>query len=184
MSSSSQPVPSAAGRGEPDLVADVATVIVAQCLEALDADAGFVATVDEKRQRLNVARVTPFSETPVRLELPLDAPYPLAETVRTRQALFIESNERLTCDHPRLVRVAAEDHACATLPLFDTDGGELIGALNLGFDEPHAFSDEELELIDLLGRRCAEAMSLARRVEAEITRRQARGSGAVRGAAR
>ena len=156
---------------EPNLLAEVATVIVAECLEALDADAGFVATLSEDRQTLEVSRVTRYSHNPVHLTLPLDAPYPLAETVRARQPLFITSNEQLACDHPGLVRVQAEDHACATLPLFDHDG-ELLGAINLGFDEPHAFSEEELDVILRLGRHVADAMSLARRVEAEIRRRR------------
>ena len=162
--------PPPAPRPETNFVASVATVIVAQCLDAVGADAGFVATVAEDGRTLDVARVTPYSQTPVRLEVPLDAPYPLATTVRTRQPLFIANNDELVCDHPGLVRMVEEDHACATLPLFSEDG-ELLGALNLGFDEPHPFADDELELIDLLGRRCAEAMSVARRVDAEIRRR-------------
>ena len=149
-------------------------MIVAQCLDALDADAGFVATVSSDGSTLQVARVTPFSDQPVHLEFPLDAPYPLAEVVRTRRPLFIPSNEDL-CDHPGLVRVMSEDHACATLPLLDGDG-ELLGALNLGFDEPHDFTDAELELIDTLGRHCADAMAVARRVQAELRDRSARGA--------
>lgn len=140
---------------------DVATAIVARSLNVLEADAGFVATVSADGETLEVARVTPFAQEPVRLSFPLDAPYPLAETIRTRRPLFIASNEALECDHPGLVRVQGEDHACATMPLH-ADDGELLGALNLGFEDPHEFTDEERELIELVAARCAEAMARAR----------------------
>ena len=155
-----------------NVVADVATAILAAALDVVEADAGFVATVAEDGRTLNVARITPFAPTPVRLAFPLDAPYPLAETIRTRRPLFIANNEQLVCDHPGLVRVKSEDHACATLPLFDDDG-ELLGAVNLGYDEPHAFTESELELIDVVARHCARAMALARALELELQRRHA-----------
>ncbi len=168
---------------ESNLLAEVATVIVAECLEAVDADAGFVATISDDGGALEVWRVTRYSHNPVHLTLALDSPYPLAETVRLRRPLFITSNEQLACDHPGLVRVKAEDHACATMPLFD-ENGEVLGAINLGFDEPHVFSGEEVEVFERLGRHCADAMSLARRVETETAaaaaarRRRRAGAGA------
>ena len=152
-----------------NLPADVATVIVADCLEVLNADAGYVGTVGTDGQTIEVARVTEFSHTPVRLEFPLDAPYPLAETIRTGRELFIESNEQLVCDHPGLVRVKEEDHACATLPLYD-ENGDLLGALNLGFDEPHEFTPDEREQIQILAGFCADVMARTRRLGAELDR--------------
>ena len=164
------PDPAALPRlASPQLLADIATVIVATFLAELEADAGFVATLRPDGQTLDVARVTPYSDKPVHLAFPVDAPYPLAETIRTRQPLFIASNDEL-CEHPGLIRVKSEDHACATLPLLDEDG-ELLGALNLGYDEPHAFTSDELELIDVLGRHCAQAMSVARHLQTEVARR-------------
>lgn len=161
------------------LCSAVGTAIVADCLDALGADAGFVGTIAADGRTLDVARVTPFAQKPVRLSFPLDAPYPLAETVRTKRPLFIADNEQLRCEHPGLVRVKSEDHACATLPLLSEDG-ELLGAVNFGFEEPHSFDDEELELIGLIGQRCAEAMTTARRLETELqTRTSARAAPAA-----
>ena len=154
--------------GSPNnLDAEIATVIVAECLERLGADAGFVATVDHEAGTLEVARVTQYSQAPVRLTFPLDARYPLAETIRTKQPLYIGSNTELVCDHPGLVRVTEEDHACATVPLLAEDG-ELLGALNFGFDDPHAFTPEERDLIDVVARHCGQAMSLARHLQSEL----------------
>ena len=158
---------------EKSLPEKLAAVIVAESLPAIAADAGFVAVVEDDGQTVNVLRVTPFADAPIRLTFPLESPYPLAETIRRRQPLFIESNERLACDHPGLVRINEEDHACATLPLFDDDR-EILGALNLAFDEPHTFSNEELELIEVLARECRQAMLLGRRVRDELAGRALR----------
>ena len=148
------------------LGAKIAAVVVGDCLSLVGADAGFVATVGDDGGTLEVARVTPYAERPAHLSFPLDAPYPLAHTMRTREPLLVASNAAL-CEHPGLVRVKSEDHACATMPLLAEDG-TLLGAVNFGFEEPHRFSDEEVELIGVVARRCAEAMSVARLLEREI----------------
>jgi GAF domain-containing protein len=137
---------------------DVAAMLVADSLSSLKADAGFLGTVSTDGRTLEVARVTPASKRPVRLAFPLDSSYPLAVAVRERHALFIASNEQLACDHPGLIRVDAEDHACATIPLFAGDG-RLLGAVNVAFADPHEFSDDERALIEQLAERCAAAMS-------------------------
>ncbi len=149
--------------------ADVAATMVADSLSALGADAGFVATLDPDLGTLEIARVTPYARHPVRFTLALEAPYPLAETIRTGEPLFIENNEQLACNNPGLIRIRSEDHSCATMPLLN-ESGELLGALNLGFDEPRAFGARDYELIDLLARHCAGAMTLAQGLEAELRR--------------
>ena len=148
---------------------DVAATMVADSLTAVGADAGFVATLDAELDTIEIARVTPYARHPVRFTLGLDAPYPLAETIRTREPLFIENNEHLACNNPGLIRIRTEDHSCATIPLVDEEGS-LLGALNLGFDEPRTFTARDRELIDLLVQHCSEAMSLARRLETELRR--------------
>lgn len=136
---------------------EAAATVLAGALELLGADAGFVAT-PAPGGVLEVARVTPFSKSPVRLEFPLDSPYPLAVAMRERHPLFIASNEQLACDHPGLVRVVEEDHACATMPLFAEDG-ELLGAVNVGFEDPREFDEDERALIGVVARRCAAALA-------------------------
>ena len=144
---------------------EVSVALVNSGLRSLGADVGFVGRVDEGRTTLNVLRL--FATSPSvqeRLELPLDAPYPLAEAMRRSEALFIGSNEELSCDFPGLSRISAEDHACATVPL--RDGDEVFGALNVGFDEPRAFTDDDRALLVELARRCAQAMRRAEAFEA------------------
>ena len=95
----------------------------------------------------------------------------LAQTLRTGNPLVIANNEEL-CEHPGLVRVKSEDHACATMPVFDTEG-QLIGALNIAFDEPRVFQQEELDAIEALARHCGEAMVAAQRAEGDVNVRMA-----------
>ena len=151
------------------LPTEVGAVIAGRALERVGADAAYVATPRGDGEPLEVARVTPFAERPVALDVPADAPYPIAEAVRTRRPLFIASNDDL-CQHPGLVRISSEDHACATLPLVDDDG-TLVGAVNFGFDDPHEFSAEERALIEVVAAELAHAMASARRVDSEIVRR-------------
>lgn len=142
----------------PDSAAVRAARLLAALLDLLGADVGFLGTVTPDGGTLDVFRVTPFSENLVRLAFPLDAPYPLAYAVRTELPAFIASNEELRCDHPGLVRIEERDHACATVPLHDLDG-RLLGAVNVSFEEPHAFTDGERALIDAAARRCAAVLA-------------------------
>ena len=113
--------------------AEHAAVRLRSTLTGMGADAGFVATLNGDGQTVDVVRVTPTSENFVRLAFPLSAPYPLAATLRHRQPLFIGSNLQMDCEHPGLVRMKAEDHACATLSL-TVPVDVLVGAVNVTFE--------------------------------------------------
>jgi GAF domain-containing protein len=151
----------AAGESTEASPGDRAALAIGTELERVGADAAFVATLSSDGRTVNVARVTPFSEHPARLAFPAESPYPLAEVIRRGDALYIGSNEQLNCDHPGLIRIQDVDHACATIPLRGADGG-LLGALNLGFEDPHEFSDAERAEIELLAERCARVLEHAR----------------------
>jgi hypothetical protein len=139
---------------------DAAAAVLADRLSALGADAGFVGKVTADGRTIEVARVTPFSGVPVRLAFPADAPYPLAAAIRRNEALFISSNDTLACDHPGLIRMRGEDHACATFPLRG-DHGAVIGSANVSFEEPREFSDRDRAEIESLFVACAEVMAQA-----------------------
>ncbi|MGN6244592.1 MAG: putative bifunctional diguanylate cyclase/phosphodiesterase [Motilibacteraceae bacterium] len=136
--------------------AEVALLVLRAGMAAFDADAGFVALSPRPGAPLQVLHVARLTEPPAPLELAPDAPYPLAVAVRSGQALFIPSNEDLRCEHPGLVRLRGEDHACASIPLRVDD--EVQGALNLSWDEPRAFDDDERALLEALGLHCAAAV--------------------------
>jgi hypothetical protein len=136
---------------------DAAAAVLAARLSALGADAGFVATVSPDKRTVEVARVTPFSNAPVRLAFPADAPYPLAAAIRRNEALFISSNDTLACDHPGLFRLRGDDHACATFPLRGADG-TVLGSANVSFEDPREFSAGDRTELESLFAACADAM--------------------------
>lgn len=136
---------------------DAAVAIVADALPELGADAGFVATLDPDGRTLDVARVTQYSRAPTRLSFSVDSPYPLAQAVRNGERLFIASNFQLACDHPGLVRVNSDDHACATIPLVQDE--HVLGAVNIAFEDPHEFSTDEIERVEQVARRCRDALA-------------------------
>jgi GAF domain-containing protein len=131
---------------------------LAERLGEIGADAGFVGAVSANGLTIEVARVTPFSKSPVRLAFPIGAPYPLAAAIRRGEALFITNNDALACDHPGLVRLRGEDHACATLPLRNA-AGSVIGSVNFGFDDPREFGDEDRATIAELVAACEALIS-------------------------
>lgn len=136
---------------------EAAASLLASRLRGLGADAGFVATISLDGRTVEVARVTPFSEAPVRLAFPADAPYPLAAAIRSNRSLYISSNEALACDHPGLIRMRGEDHACATVPLRALDGAAL-GSGNISFEAPREFSEVDRNEIESLFAACTEAL--------------------------
>ena len=62
------------------------------------------------------------------------------------------------CDHPGLIRVRGEDHACATFPLHGVEGS-VIGSANVSFEDPREFSDRDRIEIEALFAACEAAMS-------------------------
>lgn len=131
-----------------------AAQLLRAALERTGADAGFVGAPSEGGKAIHVLRVTRDSPNFVKLAFPLDAPYPLAAAMRLRVPFFIPDNGRLACDHPGLTRLRVEDHACATIPLL-ADGDEIVGAVNLTFEEPHDFTREERVMIEAVAAACA-----------------------------
>lgn len=136
---------------------DAAARTLAPRLGAIGADAGFVGVVASDGRTVEAARVTRDSDRPVPLEFPLDAPYPLAAAIRMQLALWIPDNETLQCEHPGIVRMIGHDHACATLPL-SGEGGEALGAMNVTFEDPHEFTEEERAGVLQAAEACAAAL--------------------------
>jgi DNA-binding IclR family transcriptional regulator len=83
--------------------------------------------------------------------------------IRSDEAIFITSNEALACDHPGLLRVRDEDHACATMPLHGAEGA-VIGSANLSWEAPREFSDADRVEVAALLAECEQ--ELARRLAA------------------
>lgn len=156
--------------GTPD---DVVKVAVEQGTAALGATAGSLTLLSVDGLRMEMAGsigYPPHIIDPWK-SFPLDAPVPIAEAVRTRQAIYMQSAEERLERYPELIKVAAKQvtQSSASLPLIT--GGKAIGCLGLSFNRPGAFSEDDKEFMFALARQCAQALERARLFEAE---RQAR----------
>jgi GAF domain-containing protein len=153
---------------------DVATAMLTAGLKALGADAGFLAVLAEDGETLRVSRFAGYDAIPVQqLELSLAANLPIAHAVRMRTAVFIGSNDQLTCDHSGLDRLDPADHACASVPLLGDEDAPALGAINVRFDTPREFTAMDERMLSMLGERCSQAMVRAQRYTDERRRRVA-----------
>lgn len=101
----------------------------------------------------------------------LDAPFPVAETVRTGQPVFLASRTEAQEKFPAFIahRTSAH-HAWAVLPLMIE--GRVIGAIGLGFKHEQQFGAEDQAFLFSLARQCTQALERARLYEAERQARQ------------
>ncbi len=149
---------------------DVARVTVDQGILAVGATAGSLAFVTAEGAHLELAGWVGYLPEAIAgwRRLPVDAPVPLAETIRTGQPVYIQSPEDRQARYPALGSFSAAQGtlSSACIPLLA--GGQCVGALGLSFDRPGASaSAEDRELLLSLGRQCAQALERARLFEAE-----------------
>jgi hypothetical protein len=134
---------------------EVATVMLTTGLRVLEADAGYLAVLDEDAGVLRVSRFAGYDALPVeRLDVPLDSPLPIAESVRMRTAIYHHEHD-------------------ASVPLLQGEDVPPLGAINMRWDDGHSLSELEQRLMELLAERCSQAMLRAQRMFDERERRVA-----------
>lgn len=134
---------------------DVATAILTIGLRVMEADAGYLAVLDEEAQLLRVSRFAGYDALPVeRLEVPLDSELSVAQAVRLRTAIYHHEND-------------------VSVPLLVSEEQPPLGAINMCWSEGHDLSSLEQRLLELLGERCSQAMVRAQRMAIERERRVA-----------
>ena len=95
-----------------------------------------------------------------------DMPMPLAEVIRTGEAVYLESNEAWADRYPGVdVHVATGYGAAAAAPL--EVQGRVVGALGLSFASPQTFDAEDRDYLATLARQCAQALERTRLLESE-----------------
>ena len=151
--------------------AEVAGVIVERGVLALGASAGSIGLVRD--QDIEVARSVGYKEELFESwrKFPLDASVPIAEAVRSGEAIFLGSREERDARYPHLSAAALrDDQAWAAIPLIVE--GNTLGAMGLSFAEPREFNEIDRGLMFALARQAAQAIQRARLYEAEQTARQ------------
>jgi signal transduction histidine kinase len=156
---------------------DVATVVVADMVVALGARTGALAGQAPDGDALVLLRAVGFPEHEeawVRRQ-PLDLASPLIECYRTQSPLWIESRhgpKGLDVRYPiiRPVWDGLGIASAAFVPL--VAGGECVGVISFGFEQPRTFDPLERTFLLALGQQAALAVERARLFEAERAARQ------------
>jgi GAF domain-containing protein/CheY-like chemotaxis protein/anti-sigma regulatory factor (Ser/Thr protein kinase) len=156
-------------------VEDVATVTIEETRGALQARAALVMMLDEDQSSV---RIVSSSGYPPELAgtfqgMPLDAPTPMAQALRTRAPVFIESLDDLSARFPDIVPAsrAAGIQGGAAFPLMGNSG--LIGGLGVQYTEPHVFTQGERELLLAFSAATGQALERASLYEREHRAREA-----------
>jgi len=142
---------------------EVAAVFVREGMGALQADAGLVAILlDGRCQTLAAAGYPPRLDEDLR-RFPLEAPFPLAEAMRTGQPIWLQSNEDW---RTRFGRPRAPLPTGMAVPLVVRR--RVIGGIGFRFTaRDRRFEPDERAFVQTLAEQCAQALERAGRYEAE-----------------
>lgn len=155
---------------------EVANVVVNQGIKALGATGGSIVLVDKTGTNLEIVQAIGYPQSVIDswASFPITAVNQMAETVRTKQAIFINSLEALIAKYPDLADsvAATPNNSWASIPLIAE--GKMLGVLGLSFVNIQEFDQEERGLMLTLGQQCGQAIARAQLYETEqIAREQA-----------
>lgn len=153
---------------------EVADAIINEGVAALGASAGSVALLTADRTALEAIKAIGYPLTVLnpRRRVPIDAPLPLADAVRTGTPVLLGSREAYT-RYPGFTDLPAwrENRATVALPLIVEE--RAIGALGISFPGPREFSEHDRAFLKTLAQQCSQALERARLYEAEQESRSA-----------
>ena len=152
---------------EAELPSDVARVMIGQGLEVAEAVSGLIGVVSGNELRVIERRTTRQTNT-LSPTIPLDADTPIAEALRRRTPIWLESLEQFRQEFPAAHdRLAVDGEATAFLALPLMHGDELVGGLVLGFRAASAFGATDQTFARLLAQSAGSALARACTLERE-----------------
>ncbi|HEX8070700.1 MAG TPA: PAS domain S-box protein [Pyrinomonadaceae bacterium] len=147
----------------------VCVAVIGQGISSLDAHAGSVVVLSDDGAELELVDAVGFP--PELLErwrrFPLTSVVPIADAVRTKLPVLIESFENFAERYPTLGPLASVTGSRALLALPLIVKGRTIGAMGLAFPRPRTFGEEERGFMLALAQQCAQALERARLYETE-----------------
>jgi len=152
---------------EAELPADVARVMIGPGLEVAEAVSGMIGIVSGHELHVIERRTTRRAGT-LTPTLALDADTPLAEAMRRRELVWVESREEFRRQFPAAhERLLSDTEASAFLALPLMHGDELVGGLVLGFRASSAFGATDQAFARLLAQSAGSALARACTLERE-----------------
>jgi PAS domain S-box-containing protein len=149
--------------------AQVAASVLTHGLTALGAHAGSVALLTERGGELEILDAVGFPQERIEKwrRFPVTSEVPLAEAVRTREMVLIESLQARESRYPELSALQAVNNsqALAAVPLIVE--GRTVGAMGLTFREIQKFDENDRAFMLAIARLCAQAIERARLYQAE-----------------
>lgn len=143
---------------------DVADAVLRGAIETLGIRAGAVALPTADGEALeSIALIGYRPEVVERIgRIPLDARLPAADVARTRQPLFLGTDEALRERYPALPQDPDDrsEGALAVLPL--TVDERFVGVMWYRFSEARPFDADDRGVITALAQQCAQALERAR----------------------
>lgn len=138
----------------------VAAVMIEQGVAASGARAGSLSLLKEDQLEVLHADGYPPEMLEPWQRFPLSSPVPLAESVRTGTAIWLESQAARAERYPQLAATSpGHDQAWAAIPLFVE--GQAVGTLGLSFAAPQSFDAEDRSFMTSLVEQCAQALQRA-----------------------
>ena len=150
----------------PATKADVAQALLTRGAPPLVASLGLVAVGDTSSLTVLRALGDVVPHLAVGSTVPSNLVAPLAESLRTREPVVIESRAERSARFPSLARFSetgTSDGAFVAVPLVEDDNS--YGALLLAFADNRVFSDDERAYLATLGRLGGQAVARAAAIE-------------------
>jgi serine phosphatase RsbU (regulator of sigma subunit) len=101
-------------------------------------------------------------------DVPLDAPFPIAEAARSRTAVLLRDLDAYREQYPEIVAdtVAAGIQASASMPLYREDG-TLVGVIGFAWTTPTQFDAKLQSALHAVGELCTATIERAERYDAD-----------------
>ncbi|HEX8456581.1 MAG TPA: PAS domain S-box protein [Pyrinomonadaceae bacterium] len=147
----------------------VATAVIEQGISSLNAHAGVVVLLDDAGAELEVVTTVGFPPAVIEgwKRFALDAHVPLADAVRERLPVLVESFHDYNERYPMLGPLASVTGSSALVALPLTVKGRTSGAMGLSFPRVQSFNEEDRAFMLALAQQCAQALERARLYETE-----------------
>ena len=151
----------------------VARVIVSEGLPALGASASEVAVLTPDGVVLELMAVSglPAEVADAWRRFPVTSRVPLADAVRTTDAVILTSPDDIAGRYPDLAPVLERVNVRAMIAMPMTVDGRALGSLGFSFGGPRTFEDSDVTFTRTLGQQCAQALERARLFAAEQSAR-------------
>ena len=150
-------------------LSEVSEVILERGRRMLGARAGRLAVVDGEAQSLRVMHAVgyPAGVDEATAAIPLEASEPMADAVRERRPVVLESRVASDNAYPHLaaMRDLTGTQAIAVLPLLVR--GRVLGGLGFSFAQARRFDGEDLALLQTLAYQCGAAVERSELYDAE-----------------